>query len=70
MQWWQPSITGRRPQPRKTHATALMGDRIFVVGGHDGGNWLDDMHLLDICTSFAARARFGFVPLLRFRVTV
>ena len=50
MQWWQPTIAGHRPQPRKTHATARIGNRIFVVGGHDGGNWLDDMHLLDIGT--------------------
>lgn len=51
MQWWQPNIAGRRPQARKTHATARVDNRVFVFGGHDGGSWLHDMHLLDLSTA-------------------
>ena len=36
MTWFKPAIQGKLPKPRKTHAMALVGSRLFLFGGHDG----------------------------------
>ena len=48
MTWLKPNIQGKLPKPRKTHAMALVGSRLYLFGGHDGDDWLRDFHLLDI----------------------
>lgn len=42
-----PETCGRPPKARNNHATATVGDKIFVHGGHDGTQWLSDLHILD-----------------------
>lgn len=48
MRWWDPRIEGRAPRPRKTHSTGLVGNRLFIFGGHNGESWLSDLHILDL----------------------
>ena len=35
---------------RNNHATAVIGSHLFIHGGHDGGSWRDDLHMLDVET--------------------
>lgn len=53
MSWHKPNVHGKLPKPRKTHALALVGTRMFLFGGHDGDDWLRDFHMLDIGTTHA-----------------
>ena len=46
--WSRPIVHGRLPKPRKTHAMASIGNKVFLFGGHDGEEWLKDFHLLDM----------------------
>lgn len=59
MQWHQPSILGALPQPRKTHALARWGLKLWIIGGHAGEEWLNDMHSLDFGPVLAELARAG-----------
>lgn len=42
--------TGFVPQRRTQHASILMGDRMFIYGGSNGSNILNDMHCLNVRT--------------------
>jgi hypothetical protein len=48
MTWTKLTPAGESFKARKTHAVARVGKRIFLLGGHDGSNWMGDMHVLDI----------------------
>jgi len=50
MAWSQPETMGTTPCRRNNHTTAVVGARIFVHGGHDGTQWLDDLHVLNTDT--------------------
>ncbi|EPT31033.1 kelch repeat protein, putative [Toxoplasma gondii ME49] len=45
------------PEARNNHTTAAVGDRIFVHGGHDGTQWLADLHVLDTTPAHMGRHR-------------
>lgn len=47
MTWRVPQIQGKLPVCRNNHTTAVVGDKIFIHGGHDGSRWLDDLYILD-----------------------
>ncbi len=38
---------GIKPAARNNHTTAVVGDKIFFHGGHDGSQWLDDLFILN-----------------------
>uniref|UniRef100_A0A1J3DCW7 Kelch domain-containing protein 3 n=1 Tax=Noccaea caerulescens TaxID=107243 RepID=A0A1J3DCW7_NOCCA len=45
--WTQPMINGTPPLPRDSHSCTTVGDNLFVFGGTDGVNPLNDLHILD-----------------------
>lgn len=47
MEWFTPRIVGDAPTPRNNHATFVVGNKLFVHGGHDGSHWLNDMYVLE-----------------------
>ena len=47
MIWNQPETIGTIPAKRNNHTTAVVGSKIFLHGGHDGSNWMDDLHILN-----------------------
>ena len=47
-EWNIPPTQGITPSSRNNHATFVVGQRLFIHGGHDGGTWLADLHCLDI----------------------
>lgn len=52
-EWTQPEVRGRPPSPRESHTATLIGnDRIVIFGGsgEGEGNYLNDLHVLDLKT--------------------
>ena len=47
--WSQPVIKGTTPAPRDSHSCTTIGDNLYVFGGTDGFNPLQDLHILDTC---------------------
>lgn len=47
--WTQPMINGTSPPPRDSHSCTTVGDNLFVFGGTDGINPLNDLYILDTC---------------------
>lgn len=45
--WSQPVIKGTPPTPRDSHSCTTVGDNLYVFGGTDGMNPLNDLHILD-----------------------
>ena len=43
----EPETFGQKPASRNNHTTAVYGEKIYFHGGHDGNQWLDDLHLLN-----------------------
>ncbi|KAG2441016.1 hypothetical protein HXX76_003869 [Chlamydomonas incerta] len=46
-EWWQPNTTGDQPPPRRNHVAALVGGRLYIHGGFNGTECLDDAWVLD-----------------------
>ncbi|XP_051130459.1 acyl-CoA-binding domain-containing protein 6 [Andrographis paniculata] len=44
--WMVLSISGEKPTPRFNHATAVIGDKMVVVGGESSNGLLDDVQVL------------------------
>lgn len=42
-------IKGTPPTPRDSHSCTTVGDNLYVFGGTDGMNPLNDLHILDTC---------------------
>ncbi|RYG52109.1 hypothetical protein EON67_01940 [archaeon] len=56
------NTVGEAFKPRKTHAVAHVGHRIFLHGGHDGERWMGDVvHVLD-ASMFRLCARVVCTP--------
>lgn len=51
----QDAETCHPPKARNNHATATVGDKIFLHGGHDGSQWLADLHVLDTTPTHAGK---------------
>ncbi|KAJ6875248.1 rhomboid protein 1 [Populus alba x Populus x berolinensis] len=45
--WCQPVLNGTPPVPRDSHTCTTVGDNLYVFGGTDGKNPLNDLHILD-----------------------
>ncbi|KAJ7980227.1 Acyl-CoA-binding domain-containing protein 4 [Quillaja saponaria] len=45
--WMVLSIAGNKPTPRSNHASAVVGNKMIVVGGESGNGLLDDVQVLD-----------------------
>jgi len=50
MAWDTRDIRGRHPRARNMHTAAFISSKLFVVGGFDGAESLDDTHVLDMET--------------------
>eukprot|EP00249_Psilotum_nudum_P020940 c27907_g1_i1 orf=651-3365(+) len=49
--WTQPTVEGTPPSPRESHSATLVGDNRIVIFGGSGegeGNYLNDVHILDL----------------------
>eukprot|EP00198_Chlamydomonas_reinhardtii_P011691 XP_001701028.1 predicted protein [Chlamydomonas reinhardtii] len=46
-EWWQPNTTGDQPPPRRNHVAALVGGLLYIHGGFNGTECLDDTWVLD-----------------------
>lgn len=44
--WTEPPANGLTPNARVGHATALVGSKMFIFGGHDGQTCMNDVHIL------------------------
>lgn len=44
--WMVLSVTGDKPAPRSSHAAAVVGNKMVVVGGESGNKLLDDVQVL------------------------
>lgn len=51
LRWYKIESKGTVPSPRHFHATAAIGDRVYMFGGFDGEGWKDDTHVLDLGAS-------------------
>lgn len=40
---------GTLPSPRDSHSCTAVGDNLFVFGGTNGTNSLNDLYILDTC---------------------
>ncbi|OWM72426.1 hypothetical protein CDL15_Pgr018311 [Punica granatum] len=52
-EWTQPEVRGKPPFPRESHTATLAGnDKIVIFGGsgEGDGNYLNDLHILDLKT--------------------
>jgi hypothetical protein len=48
MKWTEPKVSGKVPTARKTHAATAVGNRFYVLGGHDGERPLGQVvHVLE-----------------------
>ena len=48
MTWERQEPAGNVPSTRNNHISVVVArTKIFVHGGHDGGKWLNDLHILD-----------------------
>ena len=47
-EWHRPRPHGREPVARSGHSACLVGNRIVIFGGWDGGKVRDDLHVLEI----------------------
>ena len=47
--WSKPIVKGIPPSPRDSHTCTTVGNNLFVFGGTDGENPLNDLHVLDTC---------------------
>lgn len=45
--WEEPETLGTVPAKRNNHTTTVVGNKIFLHGGHDGNQWLDDLHIFN-----------------------
>jgi hypothetical protein len=41
-------VYGVAPNPRGYHTTVLYDSRLYVLGGYDGKNVFDDVHMLEL----------------------
>lgn len=48
MSWESRKIYGVAPNPRGYHTTVLYDSRLYVLGGYDGKNVFDDVHMLEL----------------------
>ena len=46
--WSWPRTHGRPPLPRAGHAVSIVGSKVFILGGRNGGSRLSDLHSLDM----------------------
>ncbi|PON48201.1 BTB-kelch protein [Parasponia andersonii] len=52
-EWMQPECKGTSPSPRESHTATLVNDEKLVIFGGSGegeGNYLNDLHILDLKT--------------------
>jgi hypothetical protein len=48
--WEMTSTFGAVPSPRYAHASAVVGSNLYIFGGYDGNNLLNDLFVLDFGT--------------------
>eukprot|EP00898_Chlorokybus_atmophyticus_P001743 jgi/Chlat1/256/Chrsp1S08780 len=46
--WIAPFLIGRKPTPRYQHASVVVGDKMYVIGGNSFGRYLNDVAVLDL----------------------
>ncbi|EGX44406.1 hypothetical protein AOL_s00193g134 [Orbilia oligospora ATCC 24927] len=54
--WSQPQISGPSPRGRSRHSVCLHDDKLYVIGGTNGSDVLDDLVYLDLNTMTWSRA--------------
>ncbi|RDX79326.1 Rab9 effector protein with kelch motif, partial [Mucuna pruriens] len=68
-EWLRPKCEGTPPSPRESHTATLVGDEKLVIFGGSGegdGNYLNDLHVLDLRTMrWTSPAVKGDLPLPR-----
>jgi len=47
MHWTKPQTSGLTPSPRRAHSATVVGTSIYIFGGGDGKNPLNDLLVLD-----------------------
>lgn len=50
MRWQLLDVKGDLPCPRHSHAAAAVGDKLFIFGGTDGKQLLNDVYVFDTTT--------------------
>jgi len=64
--WSSPTTTGNRPCKRRAHTTCVYNNRIYVFGGGDGLQALNDTFELDLATMHWSEIKTtGQIPLSR-----
>ncbi|KAI8597793.1 hypothetical protein EDD21DRAFT_396412 [Dissophora ornata] len=64
--WTNPQTTGARPCRRRAHTTCVYNNHIYVFGGGDGVQALNDTHTLNLATMHWAEIQTtGTIPLSR-----
>ncbi|XP_013412282.1 acyl-CoA-binding domain-containing protein 5 [Lingula anatina] len=46
--WYNPIVTGEKPEPRSGHSATIIGDQLVVFGGWDFPVCFSDIHILDM----------------------
>lgn len=61
--WRRVETTGEKPQPRANHSSAMLEEtgELCLFGGWNGGERLNDIHILNIDTSTWTCPRVGGV---------
>lgn len=50
MQWTHPEVQGDIPKPCRAHTATLVDRKIYVFGGGEGGEYYNDVYVLDTAT--------------------
>ncbi|KAH9548260.1 hypothetical protein CY35_11G078800 [Sphagnum magellanicum] len=49
-EWVSPTVIGRRPLARYQHATRIVDNKMYIIGGNHNGRYLNDVQVLDLKT--------------------
>ena len=62
----QPRVNGQLPQARNAQTVTVVGNKLFLFGGHSGNKHLRDLHILDTETMTWSQVRI--IALVRWSV--
>jgi hypothetical protein len=58
MQWSHPEMQGDLPPPCRAHSATLVGRKIVIIGGGEGAQYYNSVHVFDIPTRRWSRPTF------------
>ena len=57
--WHRVPSSSSTPAARNNHTSAAAGSAVYIHGGHDGSQWLGDLHVLDTAAVINSRFKYA-----------